>query len=65
MDNEDLTLEQLFERAEKAASWTEAVERLTRVWIKMGGDKLAPDDPLVKRWRAIHQKRVKGQIKSL
>jgi hypothetical protein len=58
MDAGDLTLDLLFERAEKADTWPKAVETLTRLWIKMDGNKLNPDDPLVQRWRNICAKKV-------
>jgi hypothetical protein len=58
MDDSDLTVEQLFERAEKAETWQKAIETLTRLWVRMDGDKLNPDDPPVQRWRNIHAKQV-------
>lgn len=62
MDDGDLTVEQLFERAEKAETWQKAIEMLTRLWVRMDGDKLNPDDPLVQRWRNIHAKQVADRM---
>ncbi|HOX30299.1 MAG TPA: hypothetical protein P5080_04095 [Candidatus Paceibacterota bacterium] len=59
-DNE--TVEQLFDRAEKAESWPKAIELLTRLWVEMDGDRLLPDNPLVQRWRNIHESQVADRM---
>lgn len=62
MDDKDLAVEQLFDQAEKAETWPKAIEILTRLWIKMDGDRLLPDNPLVQRWRRIHESQVADRM---